>query len=102
MQETFEVSDLVAGLERDSWRSDRRPFSPDMVRCHTILFDPRQTRRQKADAIASWLAESQPCLFGRMEAKQRRLAFCIITENDLERSDQAIRQQIEGNRSPEF
>ncbi|MBI3466442.1 MAG: hypothetical protein HY000_25800 [Planctomycetes bacterium] len=36
----------------------------------------------------AWLAESQPCLFGRMEAKQDRLAFCVLTENDLERSDQ--------------
>jgi len=34
-----------------------------------------------------------------MEAKQRRLAFCILTENDLESSDQRIRQLIEEART---
>ena len=45
-----------------------------------------------------WLAEYQPCLFGRIEAKQNRLAFCILTENDLEKSDQEIRHRIQRER----
>jgi hypothetical protein len=98
MKNTFEVSDTMRKLEADPWRIDR-PFSPDMATCHGTLFDPRKTRHQKADAMSDWLAESQPCLFGRMEAKLRRLAFCILTENDLERSDQAIREQIQQSRT---
>src|SRR5205823_5820448 len=49
-------------------------------------------------ALSAWLAENQPCLFGRMEAKQNRLAFCLLTENDLERSDQEIRDKIQRDR----
>jgi hypothetical protein len=70
-----------------------------MAQCHAVLFDAHRTRREKADALASWLAEFQPCLFGRMEARQGRLAFCLLTENDLEASDQDIRQRIEESRT---
>ncbi|OYV86737.1 MAG: hypothetical protein B7Z73_11265, partial [Planctomycetia bacterium 21-64-5] len=49
--------------------------------------------------LLAWLGDRQPCLFGRMEARQRRLAFCILTENDLERSDQEIRGTIHRERA---
>ena len=34
-----------------------------------------------------------------MEARQNRLAFCLLTENDLERSDQEIRAKIQQERT---
>jgi hypothetical protein len=95
MKRTWEVSDMIGTLQDDPWRLNERPFSEDMQRCHTVLFDRDRSRREKANALAAWLADSQPCLFGRMEAKQERLAFCLLTENDLEASDQDIRQRIE-------
>ncbi len=95
MKRTWEVSDMIGRLPPDRWRLNDRPFSEDLVKCHEALFDPRRTRRQKLAALESWLADFQPCLFGRMEAKQGRLAFCLLTENDLEASDQDIRQSIE-------
>jgi hypothetical protein len=94
MTRTWQVSDLVARLQPDPWRRDHRPFAPDIARCHAALFDNSRSRQEKADALAAWLAESQPCLFGQMEARQRRLAFCILTENDLEASDQDIRRWV--------
>jgi hypothetical protein len=95
MKRTWEVSDMIGTLQDDPWRLQERPFSEDVAKYHKTLFDPRRTRREKAEALASWLAEYQPCLFGQMEAKQGRLAFCLLTENDLEASDQDIRQRIE-------
>jgi hypothetical protein len=94
---TWGVSDLIARLEPDPWRSDH-PFSDDIVACHKLLFHPETSRDDKAAAVARWLGESQPCLFGRMEAKRNALAFCILTENDLERSDQEIRKTIQQER----
>ncbi|MBI2806632.1 MAG: hypothetical protein HYX68_16750 [Planctomycetes bacterium] len=94
---TWLVSDLIEQLQADPWR-DQQPFSDDVQQCQQLLFDPRRTRQEKLDALNGWLAESQPCLFGQMEAKQKRLAFCLLTENDLARSDEGIRQRIEEDR----
>jgi hypothetical protein len=94
---TWVVSDLIEQLQADPWR-DQQPFSDDVQRCQQVLFDPRRTRQDKLDALNDWLAEFQPCLFGQMEAKQKRLAFCLLTENDLVRSDEDIQLRIEEER----
>ena len=94
---TWEVSDLIERLQADPWR-EQQPFSNDVQQCQQVLFNPRRTRQEKLDALNHWLAENQPCLFGQMEAKQERLAFCLLTENDLARSDEGIRQRIEEDR----
>ena len=87
MERTWGINDLVGRLQPDPWRAQEHPFSEDMERCHVILFDPRRTRGEKVTALTNWLAENQPCLFGQMEARQRRLVFRLLNENDLERSD---------------
>lgn len=94
---TWTVSDTIEQLDADAWRN-MHPFSPEMARCHSVLFDPSVTRRAKAEALTHWLAEHQPCLFGRIEARQDRLAFCLLTENDLVRSDEEIRSKIQHER----
>jgi hypothetical protein len=88
------VSDLVDALEPDPWR-DSNPFSTDIEECHRVLFDPQRTIEAKAKALDHWLANFQPCLFGQMEAKQGRIAYCVLTENHFERGDDAIRAEIE-------
>jgi hypothetical protein len=47
---------------------------------------------------AEWLHRYQPCLFGRMAAKLNLISYCILTENDLTRSDDAIRDKIQAAR----
>src|SRR5256885_14936030 len=94
---TWSVSDMVARLDVDPWRGEN-PFSHDVAHCHAVLIDPGRSRQEKAIALGDWLAEHQPCLFGRMEAKQNRLVLCVLTENDLERSDQEIRLRIQRER----
>lgn len=95
---TWRVSDLIARLEPDPWRATHR-FSPDVAECHDVLFDAARSRAEKIAALTVWLAEMQPCLFGRMEARQNRLALCLLTENDLERSDQEIRAKMQRERT---
>jgi hypothetical protein len=90
---TWTISDLIGQLETDRWRLDNG-FSHDIEASHQVLFDPSTSRQEKADALSDWIAQRQPCLFGKMEARQRRLAFCLLTESDLERSDQEIRAKI--------
>lgn len=97
MATTWTVSDLIARLKPDPWRQ-ANPFSEEMRTCHEVLFQPGSSRADMAKALANWLAENQPCLFGQMEAKQQRLAFCILNENDLAQSDQIIRARIQAER----
>jgi hypothetical protein len=94
---TWVVSDLIEQLQADPWR-DQQPFSDDVEKCQRVLFDRSRTRQDKLDALNDWLAKFQPCLFGQMEAKQKRLAFCLLTENDLARSDEEIQLRIEEER----
>lgn len=98
MSSTWIVSDLIDKLEPDPWRIDNA-FSDDMTKCHEVLFDVSKSRQEKVLALSDWLAENQPCLFGRIEAKQRRLPICLVTENDLVRSDQELRATIARHRT---
>ncbi len=91
------ISELIEDLPQDPWR-DENPFSPDMQACHEILFRRGLNRNEMAAAIDDWLGAEQPCLFGRMEARQHRLAYCLLTENDLERSDDHVRARIQEDR----
>jgi len=91
------IGELIEDLPQDPWREDN-PFSPDMQACHNVLFQVGSTRAEMAEALDDWLASQQPCLFGRMEAKQHRLAYCLLTENDLERGDDHVRTRIQGDR----
>jgi hypothetical protein len=95
--DAWRVSDLIAELEPDPWRQEH-PFSDDMQHCHDVLFAPGASRAEKMAAVWEWLGTSQPCLFGRMEARQERLDLCLLTENDLERSDREIRATIQQHR----
>jgi hypothetical protein len=93
----LKIGELFDELEPDPWRVTE-PFSADMVRCHAVLFSPVTSRTEKAAAISAWLSKNQPCWFGQMEAKAGRLAFCILTENDVERGDDHIRAAIQSER----
>jgi hypothetical protein len=91
------IGDLIEDLPQDRWR-ESNPFSPDMQACHNVLFRAGSSRGEMAMALGNWLADEQPCLFGRMEARQHRLAYCLLTENDLERGDDHVRMRIQEDR----
>lgn len=91
------IPDLIDNLPEDPWRA-AHPFSASVQACHAALFSPISTRVEMADALSRWMQTEQPCLFGRMEARRNRLAWCLLTENDLERGDDHIRHRIHEDR----
>jgi hypothetical protein len=92
------IDELIDHLSPDPWRRGNA-FSSDMEECHIVLFDPAQPRANKAQAINRWLAsKSQPCLFGRMAAKQNWLSYCVLTELDVARGDEHLRDVIQASR----
>src|SRR5213595_1289590 len=92
------IRELLDALTEDTGRRER-PFSGDMAACHEVLFRPGVSRAEMEVALNAWLVKEQPCLFGRMEARQRRLVYCLLTENDLQRGDDHVRARIERDRA---
>jgi hypothetical protein len=92
------IRDLIDDLPEDPWRR-ANAFSPGVRACHDVLFRAGVSRAEMEEAFNRWLATEQPCLFGRMEAKQGRLAYCLLTENDLQRGDDHVRARIQEDRN---
>ena len=90
------LEDLLDALEPDDWRT-ANPFSPDIEDAHAALFNPRASRAEQAEVLAEWLKKNQPCLFGRMAAKTQ-IAYCILTEADLLKGEDRVRDIIQQSR----
>jgi len=91
------IAELIEELPQDPWRAEN-PFSSGMQTCHEVLFRRGSSRAEMATALDGWLGVEQPCLFGRMEARHHRLAYCLLTENDLEQGDDHVRARIQEDR----
>jgi hypothetical protein len=52
------------------------------------------------DALQEWLrgTPNQPCIFGRIAAAADRISFCILTEADVAKGDDHIRDVIQRDR----
>lgn len=92
------IRDLMDDLMEDPWRQGH-PFSDDLRSCQEVLFRAGASREEMEQALDRWLGSTQqPCLFGRMEARQGRLSYCLLTENDLQKGDDHVRARIQEDR----
>lgn len=92
------VSTLLTKLRPDPWR-ESNPFSPEMSYAHQRIAEAGEQRELIAGALHDWLQKHQPCLFGRIAARQDRISYCILTERDLQQSDEMIRDKIQDART---
>jgi len=90
------ISDAIERLSPDPWRDDN-DFSPDLQAAHEALLES-SSDAEREHAIGSWLQRHQPCLFGRIAAKGGFLSYCFLTEDDLQRDDEHIRDRIQAAR----
>jgi hypothetical protein len=84
-------------LQRDPWRAEVG-FSSDLL---SVLETTQDSATDDAGIIQSlngWLAEHQPCLFGRAAARKGSLSYCILREQDLVGEDEAVRTKIQSDR----
>jgi hypothetical protein len=89
------VRELYSGLTRDPWR---KQFSDDIENVHRVILKPGATTDVITDAINEWLKDNQPCLFGRIAAKQGLLRFCVLNEQLLTSSDAEVKKAIQNSR----
>jgi hypothetical protein len=75
---------------RDKWRQSVG-FSPDIDLAHEVLLYPKSSLAEKELALGLWLQRHQPCMFGRIAAKQGKMHYCILTGEHLSKSDDEIR-----------
>lgn len=93
MSNTSTVAELHKALQGDLWRRNNR-FSDDIIVASSVLTNRWADEQEKIDAIAPWLSRMQTCRFGKWAAGAGALHYCFIGPEDLESSDEAIRDKI--------
>jgi len=84
----------------DKMRKTKR-FSTDLQAAHAVLLNALNTKTQKINAYRAWLAKSQPCIFGRLAATQKRVFVCLLEENEIlgmRKGDDDLRETIQDYR----
>jgi hypothetical protein len=88
-----QVSQLLRQLEPDGFR-DRTPFETSIAVTADRLLKST-SYDDSAIALSEWLGRFQPCLFGKITARLGGLAYCFLSESDLEQSDEHIHDKIQ-------
>ena len=78
---------------KDSWRTEVG-FSPNVQRSLNETLAPGASDQVVKRTLADWLGANQPCLFGRIAAKQDLVEYCILREDDLRASDELVHDKI--------
>jgi hypothetical protein len=91
------VRTLLQNLEPDPWRA-ATGFSPAFHEAQEALLSPAIDDNERIAVVSDWLQKHQPCLFGRIAAKNGFLSYCILNETDLQGSDELIRDKIQAAR----
>jgi hypothetical protein len=92
--------DLKFHGNADQFR-ETHPFSEDMESTHAILFNPRYNKWKKLNAYRKWVANGQPCLFGKAAAKTKSVFICILEEHEIlrmRRGDDDLKDTIQDHR----
>lgn len=94
------VAQLFSQIETDPWRKETG-FSADLMDAHNEIISAAQsTNREKiAEVLGRWLQRFQPCLFGRVAAKLGLIEYCVLLEEDLQKSDEEIMEIIQKART---
>jgi hypothetical protein len=92
--------DLKYRGKEDVYRKGH-PFAESVEATHAILFNSKYSRLRKIAAYRKWLETEQPCVFGRVAAKQKRVFICLIEEQEvlrMEHGDEDLRDTIQDYR----
>jgi hypothetical protein len=96
MSEILSFDALFKNLVRDTVRDDT-PFSETFDEAHRALLSSHdQVARESL--MGQWLRRYQPCLFGRIAAKEGLISYCFLTEHDLSLGRQHVQDAIQAAR----
>lgn len=89
------LADMIAALPQ---YPKSFSFGADIDGSHELLLSDADPETVKEPLLRQWAARWQPCLFGRLAAKNLRgfgLDICWISESDIGRGDEHIRDKIQ-------
>lgn len=92
-----QIAMLLEQLDADSWRREIG-FSSDIEETQNGLFKSGICEAEQVELLRRWLERNQPCIFGRIAAKLDLISFCILSEEDLNQSDEYIHTKIQNSR----
>jgi hypothetical protein len=89
---------LMEKLQPDPWRA-HCGFSAEIQGALDKVLGFSPGSEQEATAILNdWIRHHQPCLFGRIAAKQAAITYCFITEDALYGGERELAKQIQNER----
>ena len=94
-----DLDDLLADLPQLDASAD---LGPDVMEATKTLLDDAAGEIEKEACFRKWASRFQPCLFGRLGAKNvGGIAFdlCLITRNDLSSGSDHVRRKIQRART---
>lgn len=94
MAESFRLRDLYDRLKEDQFRKTTA-FSEDMSSTQEVLFSPFARFVDRRDIISWWLQKHQPCVFGKIAAAKGWMHYCMLSDQDLQRSDQHVAELVD-------
>lgn len=88
------IAELYGRLQGDARRIER-PFNVDLLQANSLLHNPAATDDEMASCLWRWCQMRQPCQFGRVAGKERRIHFCFLRESCLANwSDEEISGKV--------
>jgi hypothetical protein len=88
------VNDLYSRLKGDAYRKTH-PFSDDLREANELLHNPSAFEDEIAECLFAWCRTQQPCQFGKIAAKERRIHFCVLSDEAVARwPDQDVAAHI--------
>ena len=85
---------------RDGFRT-KRGFSQDLEATQAVLFNPKYNKRVKIREYRKWLETYQPCVFGKIAAKNKLAFICLLEEDEIlrmRRGDVDVQDTIQDSR----
>lgn len=93
------LASLRDRLNEDEWRKEVG-FASDIDRANETLLRKESLDSERQMVMENWLQghRLQPCIFGKVAGRFSSMHFCFLTDDDLSRSDDHIREKIADSR----
>jgi len=96
MSET--IASLMDKLQPDEWRAEHG-FSEEMSKALDKTLNFGAGKEQEVEAtLNDWVRHYQPCLFGRIAAKEAAITYCLVNEDELCGSEVKLKDHIQNAR----
>lgn len=82
----------------DEWRRDAG-FSAEIESASQAILEASARPVDVATLLSQWLGAHQPCVFGKLAAREHTITFCVLTEGDILSGDDHVRNQIQKQRN---